>query len=68
VWEVMTDLESWWVATFPRGLVRCAAEWVFTRLLNGIAEDREHARLELQYPRHILEPAKGRPAGDAVDP
>jgi hypothetical protein len=42
-------------ATFPGGLVGRAAEWVFTRLLNGITKDRAHARLELRHLRHIIE-------------
>ena len=30
-------------------------EFVFTRLLNGVAKDRRHARTELDYLKRIVE-------------
>lgn len=29
--------------------------WAFVNLLNGIAKDREHARVELKYLKRIIE-------------
>ena len=42
-------------ATFPYGLIGRAVEWVFTGPLNGIAKDREHARVELRYLKKLIE-------------
>ncbi|MCV7399325.1 SRPBCC family protein [Mycobacterium fragae] len=45
--------EVW--ANFPRHLLGQVMEFCFTRLLNGIKKDREHARTELRYLKLILE-------------
>lgn len=42
-------------ATFPAGRLGRALEWGFTRLLGGIAKDREHARVELRYLKKRIE-------------
>lgn len=42
-------------ATFPDGLLGHAMAWAFVNLLNGIAKDREHARVELKYLKRIIE-------------
>ena len=42
-------------ATFPPGIFGRVVAFVFTRLLDGIAKDREHARTELRYLKHTIE-------------
>jgi uncharacterized protein YndB with AHSA1/START domain len=42
-------------ATFPPGIFGKVVAFVFTRLLDGIAKDREHARTELRYLKHTIE-------------
>lgn len=46
-------------ATFPDGRSGRVLEWVFTRLLDGITRDREHARTELAYLKEIIEQRSG---------
>lgn len=50
-------------AIFPHNAAGRAAEWIFTRLINGIAKDREHARTEPRYLKHIIERNTHHPAG-----
>lgn len=45
-------------ATYPPGLFGRFVGFVFTRLLDGIEKDREHARTELRYLKNAIE-AKG---------
>ncbi len=42
-------------ATFPPGIFGKVVAFVFTRLLDGIAKDREHARTELRYLKRTIE-------------
>ena len=42
-------------ATVPYGFLGHAVAWIFVNLLNGIAKDREHARVELRYLKQIIE-------------
>lgn len=49
-------------ATFPQSVAGRAAEWIFTRLLNGIAKDRQHARTELLYLKHTIEAGTHHPS------
>jgi uncharacterized protein YndB with AHSA1/START domain len=42
-------------ATFPDGIFGRLVALVFTRLLNGIEKDREHARTELRYLKRTIE-------------
>ena len=42
-------------ATYPHGLFGRFVGFVFTRLLNGIEKDREHARTELLYLKRVIE-------------
>ncbi|OFB37031.1 hypothetical protein BA059_21030 [Mycolicibacterium sp. (ex Dasyatis americana)] len=42
-------------ATYPRGLFGRFVGFVFTRLLDGIEKDREHARTELRYLKRVIE-------------
>lgn len=42
-------------ATFPPGIFGTVVAFVFTRLLDGIAKDREHARTELRYLKRVIE-------------
>ena len=51
-------------ATFPASPAGRIAEWAFTRMLRGVARDREHARTELRYLKRTIEQpssACGRP-------
>lgn len=41
--------------TFPCGLAGRVVAWVFANILNGIAKDREHARIELRYLKRLIE-------------
>lgn len=41
--------------TFPYGFLGHVVAWTFVTLLNGIAKDREHARVELRYLKRIIE-------------
>ena len=42
-------------ATFPSGPLGHVIEWTFTRVLDGIRKDREHARAELEYLKKTIE-------------
>ena len=42
-------------AEFPCSAIGRLMEFVFTRLLNGVAKDRRHARTELDYLKRIVE-------------
>ena len=42
-------------ATFPPGVFGKVVAFVFTRVLDGIAKDREHARTELRYLKRTIE-------------
>jgi hypothetical protein len=42
-------------ATFPPGPRGRLVEAAFTRLLDGVAKDREHTRIELRYLKHRIE-------------
>jgi hypothetical protein len=42
-------------AAFPRTLIGRLMEFLFTRLLNGVAKDRRHARTELDHLKRIVE-------------
>lgn len=42
-------------ASRPRGILGGLAAFLFTRLLNGEAKDREHARTELRYLKRTIE-------------
>jgi hypothetical protein len=48
-------------ATLPANPAGRIAEWAFTRPLRGIAKDREQARTELRYLKHIIEQLPGPP-------
>lgn len=62
-WRVDPDgNDSSWLsahvwARFPGGLIGRALNLAFTRLLNGIEKDREHARIELEYLKKTIEPS-----------
>jgi Polyketide cyclase / dehydrase and lipid transport len=50
-----TEISARVWARFPhKGIGRLAA-FAFTRLLNGVAKDRQHARTELEYLKGIIE-------------
>ncbi|MGA7272113.1 MAG: SRPBCC family protein [Acidimicrobiia bacterium] len=42
-------------AVFPGGFFGRLLEWVFRRLLRGVAKDRAHARTELRYLKGLIE-------------
>lgn len=48
-------------AAFPAGMLGRLAGFAFTRVLNGVAKDRKHARTELQYLKRSIE---GSPSND----
>jgi hypothetical protein len=52
-------------ATSPAGPTGRRIEWIFTRVLNGIDKDREHARTELRYLKQTIERT---PPGPAIGP
>ncbi len=50
-----TQLSAHVWATFPQTPLGRVVEWFFTRVLNGIDKDREHARTELRYLKETIE-------------